>query len=261
MPDWPRRPGKAQDLLARAVLDRKGQVDIGPVKAAQEDGGRHTAKQPRDDLGAGFLIRRGGKGGERHVQRAAQLADAQVIRAEIMAPLADAMRLIDRDHRAIDPPQHRHRGCRGKPLGRHVEQLQHPGIQLGKDLLGLFLGIARGQCPGFDPSLAQGAHLIAHQRNQRRDHHRHPVTTQRRQLETQRFPAPGRHDCQGVLPRKHGIDNLFLALPIGSKAKDRMQKADGIRHIYSIWDRFAGNENLSKMPSHCAAAAVSAPSG
>ena len=36
--------GKAQDLLARRVLDRKGQAHVGPVEAAQEGRGRRRRR-------------------------------------------------------------------------------------------------------------------------------------------------------------------------------------------------------------------------
>ena len=91
--------GEVEDLAARAVLDREGEVDVGPVEAAQEGRGRGAVEQLLDDLVAGFGIGRGGEGGERHVERAAQLADAQVVGAEIVAPLAHAMRLVDGDQR------------------------------------------------------------------------------------------------------------------------------------------------------------------
>jgi len=68
--------GKGQKLVARAVLDGEGQVDVGPVKAAQEAVGGDAIKQAGDNLGPGFLVGGGGEGGQRHAQGAAQLADA-----------------------------------------------------------------------------------------------------------------------------------------------------------------------------------------
>ncbi len=81
-------------------------MDVGPVKALQENLRCLPVKQFLDDLVAGFGIGGGGKGGKRHVERAAQLADAQIIRAEIMAPLAYAMGLIDGDEAHTDAAQH-----------------------------------------------------------------------------------------------------------------------------------------------------------
>ena len=228
----PAGSGKAEDLVARLVLDGKGQVDVGPVKAAQKGRGLFAVEQAGDNLGPGFLIRRGGKGGQRHAKCAAQVADPQVIGAEIMAPLADAMRLIHRDQIDIDPAQQGHGARRRQPLRRDVQQFQPPIVQRLKDILGFLIGIARGQRPRLDPHRLQRAHLIAHQGNQRRDDDGHPVTTQGRQLKTQRFPAARRHDGQCVAPRHHGIDDLFLTRTVIRETKDRVQKGPGVAHVF-----------------------------
>ena len=113
--------GKVQDLAARTVLGGKGQVDIGPIEPAQELLRRAGAEQTLDDLGPGFRIRRGGKGGDRHVQRGAQFPDPQVIGAEIMAPLADTMGLVHGDQRHADPLQHVARPDRGQAFRRKIQ--------------------------------------------------------------------------------------------------------------------------------------------
>ena len=120
--------GEGQDLRARPVLDRKGKVDVGPVKAAQEGRGFCPVEQFLHNLGAGFRISGGGEGGQWHVEKAAQFADAQVIGAEIMAPLANAMRLVDRDHCDANPAQHLHGAASGQTFGRHIKQPQGAGL-------------------------------------------------------------------------------------------------------------------------------------
>jgi hypothetical protein len=70
------------------------QSDIGAVEAAQKDAWRATVKQALDNLGPRFGVGRGGKGRQGHVQNPPQIADAQIIGAEIVAPLADAMRFV-----------------------------------------------------------------------------------------------------------------------------------------------------------------------
>ena len=179
--DNPRLPaprlGKGQNLVTRIVFHLKRQMDVGPVKTAQKGGGRITVEQPVDDFATGFLVRGGGKGRQRYTQRPADCADLQIIGAEIMAPLADAMRLIHRDQRGVDPPQQSH-GChRPQPFRRHVQQFQPAVIQRLKDFFGLGVGIARGQRPRLYPGFPQSPHLIAHQGDQRGNHQCHPVTT------------------------------------------------------------------------------------
>ena len=224
------RARKIKDLAARIVLYGKGQMDVRPIKPTQEGGGFHTPEKPGHDFGAGFFIRRGRKGRKRHAEALLQFANTKVIRAEVMAPLADAMRLIHGDQPGADPPQQAHRPGRGEPFGRHVEQLEPPLIQRLKHGLGFFVGIARGQRPGLDPGFTQAADLIAHQRNQRRDDHRHPVAAKSRQLKAKGFPATRRHDGQGVAPLQHGFDDFFLTGTEGPIAEDRRQKLARVVH-------------------------------
>ena len=127
-----------------------------------------------------------------------------------MAPLADAMRLVDGDQADTDAAQHLHGTAGGQPFRGEVEQLQRAGFERLPDRLGLFGGVARGQRAGRDAGLAQSAHLVAHQRDQRRDHHGHARAEQRRKLETERFAAAGGHDRQHVLAGRHGLDDLPL---------------------------------------------------
>ena len=220
--------GKGQDLLARGVLDLKGKPQVGPVEPAQKGGRGRAIEQARHDLGPGFFVRRGSKGGKRHVQRAAQLADAQVIGAEVMAPLADAMRLVHGNQPGADAAQHLHRCGRGQPFGRHVQKLDAAVVQALKHGLGLFFGIARGQRPCHDARRPQGPHLIAHQGYQRRDDHRHPVAAQRRKLKAQRLAPPRRHDRQNVPPGQHSLDDLGLTGAEPGKSENRLKQGRGI---------------------------------
>ncbi len=125
----PARRGKDQQLLARAVLGGEGEVDIRPVEAVQENPWRLSVEQPLDDLGACILICGGGKGGQRDLQRAPQLADAQIVGPEIVSPLTDTMGLVHRDQPDADAPQKRQGACRGQAFRRHVEQPQATGLE------------------------------------------------------------------------------------------------------------------------------------
>ena len=216
--------GKAQDLVARAVLDGEAQADVRPVEAAQEGGGRLAVEEPRDHLGPGLDIGRGGEGGERHGQITAQLTDAQVIGAEVMAPLADAMRLVHGDQPDAHALEHGDGARQGQPFRREVEELEPPGIQRAEDLFGLGLRVARGQRPGLDPGFAQAAHLVAHQRDQRRYHHGDPRAAKRRQLEAQGLAAARGHDGQRRLAFDHRLDDLFLTGTKTRKAPDLVEQ-------------------------------------
>ena len=203
--------GKAQDLLARAGLGAKGKMDVRAVKAAQKGVGLFAIEQLLDDLSLGFRVRRRGKGRDRHAQRLPQFPDAQVVGAEVMAPLADAMGLVHRDEADTDPPQHGHRGAGGKPLGREVEQLQIARLERGPDGVVLFRRVARGKRTGAHTGLLQGADLVAHQCDQRRDHQRHAAAQQCGQLVAERLAPARGHDGQHVAPRGHRFDDFALS--------------------------------------------------
>ena len=109
---WRRRRSRARRLRPTAsqherlvacacaswnVLD--GEVDVRPVEAADDDR-RVAHAEPLDDLVADR--RRGGRGQREHRRAAERLdrrAEPQVVGAEVVAPLADAVRLVDDEQR------------------------------------------------------------------------------------------------------------------------------------------------------------------
>ena len=140
---------------------------IGPIKATQKGLWCGPGKQTGHNFSPGFLICGGGKGGKGHVERLPQRANFQVIGAKIMPPLADAMCFIYGNQCAANPAQHRHCCAIAQAFRRHVKQFQPPGIQRFEHGFGFFFCVSRGQGASVNTGFAQGAHLIAHQRNQR----------------------------------------------------------------------------------------------
>ena len=105
VPDLGDEPRERSCLLlpAPAGLDRQRQV--GPLEAGDEIE-RILQTELGGDVGAD--IRRGGgrERGGRHAQLRAESSQPPVVRAEIVAPLADAVRLVDDEpHRATAPEQ------------------------------------------------------------------------------------------------------------------------------------------------------------
>ncbi len=175
-------------------------MDIRTIKSPQERNGGNAIKQLFNDFRLGLCISRRGKGREWHVQRPPQLADTQIVWPEIMAPLADTMRLIDRNHIYANAAQHLRHATRRQPLWRHIQELKAPLFQRLPNGVSFFLGIARGQRASLNPSFTQPSHLIAHQSNEWRNNDCHTVAHQGRQLEAQRLPATSRHNGKRVLP-------------------------------------------------------------
>ena len=103
----------------------------------------------------------------RGAQALAEAAHAPVVGAELVAPLGDAVGLVDHeqgDARRVDRPQER---GRAEPLGRDVEQRQAPGARALEDgALGL-LGHVGVEGGGRDPRPVEPGELVGHQRDER----------------------------------------------------------------------------------------------
>ena len=100
---------------------------------------------------------------KRHIQCAAQIADSKVIGSEIMAPLTDAMRLIDGDQPDPRAAQHSHGPTRGQPFRRHIEKLPSTIFKPLPYCIRFLFAIARGQRTRRHACRLQGPNLIAHQ--------------------------------------------------------------------------------------------------
>ncbi|MNQ74351.1 hypothetical protein D3C85_891060 [compost metagenome] len=168
--------------------------------------------QALNDLLTGAHVRRGGQGDARHTgKKLGQLAQLQVFRAEVMAPLRHAMRLVDGeqgDLQALQKGQHArlHQAFRGQ-----VEHLYLAAVDPLGDLA-LLLGIQGGvQRHRRHPQFVEGGDLVVHQGDQGRHHHRQTLAQQGRHLKAQRLAAAGRHQHQGVAAARHALDDRALA--------------------------------------------------
>ena len=115
---------EGEQLRARIVLVDDRVADVGPVEARHEHA-RVGERQPVDDLGAREGIGGGGERDARHRGIAlVQQRQAEVLGPEIVAPLRNAVRLVDReqgDARAIEELE---AAGREEPLGRDVEKIE-----------------------------------------------------------------------------------------------------------------------------------------
>ncbi len=155
-----------------------------------------------------------------------QQRELQVFRAEVVAPLRNAVRLVDgeqRDLRFFQQLEHaRHR----QALGRDVEQVEFAGLQGALRFLYLFAAQSRIQKCGADTELLQRRHLVLHQRDQRRDHQRGARPQQRRQsgsratcrrrwasAPARRRPRRGARRSPPGAPRKAGKPKTVFSRP------------------------------------------------
>ena len=215
------------DHLGFQALARvDGVADIGPVEPGDNQP-RIGNTQLRQDVGAGVRVRRGGEREARGIAEGIeQRAQQAVVRAEIMPPFGNAMRLVDGEQRDSHLPQQiEKRRLRGA-FGRDVEQVEI-ACQQPLDGLGA-VAVGACQCRGADSDRLCAAQLIVHQRDQRRDDDGRPVEQHRRQLIGQRFARAGRHDGERVLAGEDAGDDALLHPPESGEAEDAVEGFCGV---------------------------------
>ena len=168
----------------------------------------------RDDIAADASGRGGGErveAGRR--QRLAEARQLAVLRSEVVSPLTDAVRFVDRDETdrgARAAPDRAVARVADKTLRREIQQAvarfgeSRPHRRL---LIGAHRAVVTG---GRHPVADEGVHLILHERDQRRHDNRQTVADQGRNLETQRLAAAGRQHEQRIAAGDHGFDGFTL---------------------------------------------------
>ena len=230
---------EGQDLARRALLRLEGEPEVRPVEAAHEDARRRHRKQLVDDVVARRRIGRRGEG--QRLQLAADLArdvaEVEIVGTEVVAPLRDAMGLVDRHHRHVALGQHLDRVGPRQTFGRDIEQAQLAASQQAHHARVLGPLVAGVEAAGGDADRGQRPHLVAHQGDQRRHDQRDARARDCRKLIAQRLAAAGRHDGEYVFAGQNGTDDLPLAGPKLAKTEDRMQQGrcvgGGVEHVAS----------------------------
>ena len=172
--------------------------------------------QPLDDVGARDRVGRRRERDARHRGVAlVQHRERAVLRPEVVAPLAHAMRLVDREQAELAALVQRielgQEARRGHALRRGVQQrdfaAQH-ALFHGVGLLARQRGVEEFR---FDAGLVQRADLVVHQGDQRRHHDGDAVAgalaRDGRDLVAQRLAAAGGHQHQGVAAGDDVVDD------------------------------------------------------
>ena len=204
---------EADDLAVHVVFGPDLVVEVRTVERRLENRGVGHAQVLLDvELHLG-----GGRGRQGDQRRRTDLVDDRpdtaVLRAEVVAPLRDAVRLVDGVERNPYLAQERHVVLLGERFGSEVEQLglarQHVRAYLRDGRLVERrieeMGDARLGREG-----AHGIHLVLHQGDQRRDDDGHPVHEQRRELVTQRLAPARGHEHERILPLQYIADDRLL---------------------------------------------------
>ena len=132
----------------------------------------------------------------RVAERPPHVAEAQVVGAEVVAPLAQAVRLVDGEAAHADLLHGGQEAVDPEALGGHVQEPNLAGAHPREPALP-FVAFEQAVDAGRrQPTLAQRRHLVVHQRDQRRDDDGKAVVDEGRQLVAQRLAVAGGHQHQ-----------------------------------------------------------------
>ena len=239
---------------ARRARSRRQPQHAEPQRVAGERAAdrRHldaAGAQLLGDVGHHPLV--GGRGGREHRragrQRAQQVADAAVVGAEVVAPVGDAVRLVDDDEPAAgdQPGQLLLAEPRvGQPLGGDEQDVDVVGGEAGGDVVPLG-HVGAGDLDGADAGAGRGGHLVAHQREQRADQQRRAGAAAAQEgggdeVDGRLAPAGALHDQRPLRALDQRRDGGVLPL-----AEDRVGPAgqlaeDGERLVGDLGRRRSG---------------------
>ena len=231
---------------ARAILQRAQQIHDDCVLLAVALCGDHAVRQVRtiesrdDDLGvlqvqnARDVLSHHGRrrGGERDRGRIAEplthFADAAITGAEVVAPFADAVRLVDSEHRNTDCLQPLRCRTDIESLRRDVQHLDVAALRPHHAVT--HLGAAQRAVDERRGNAAalERVDLVLHERDQRRDDHREPARDQRRHLVAERLAAAGREHDERIAASDDALNRAFLPGTERAIAEPRLQHGAGI---------------------------------
>jgi hypothetical protein len=218
----------AQSVTALA----KGQREVFAGEGTQKHL-RRMLEQKRRDVVSRTWAGAGGHGQYRRVSQAPrQLAEPTIFGPKIMTPIRYAMGLVDREQRHARLAQEVERSFPRQPFRRHVKQFYPAG---GDSLIGVRdfeIVLPRVQRRGGQPQRFERAQLIAHQRDQRRNHHHQAEPQHRRQLIQQRLSRARRHHREHVAPGQHGLQRLGLPGQKLGKSKFLAQNPPGVAEAW-----------------------------
>ncbi len=158
---------------------------VRPVKRADEDLRNLQLKLPHHVVAHALRGRRRvgmhGDSGKQFFQP----PQRAIFRPEVVAPLANAMRLIDGEERHREVFKEIERALHHQPLGGQVQQLDATRADVGRNFA-FFAGQKRAvHAGGRHTAIAQSVDLILHQGNEGRNDHRQAGLTEGRRLKAE----------------------------------------------------------------------------
>ena len=194
---------------ALAALAMHRDVQVGPVERTLEAIGLlHT--QLADDVAADAARRRRRQRQHRDLaELGLQVLQLAVRRPEVMAPLADAVRLIDHHEAQAALGDDRTQGAL-EPLGRDIDEFDLAPAECFEAAAAFFEVDGRVEHGRPEAEPQQRVDLVLHQRDQRRDHQHGARQQLRGKLERERLAGARGHHPDAIAAGEHGIDDAPL---------------------------------------------------
>ena len=176
-----REPGRALRRILEAQHRRVERLTVEP--AAQHAG---VLPQLCLDVRNDTVIRRRRRGQHWRIwaQASEQILDAPVVRAEVVTPIGDTVRLVNDEHAGGTAKLGQHRRAEGRiieALGRDEHEVCLTHSNRGVEIVPLrHIRAVNGH--RADARAGGGLHLVAHERQQRRNDDRGPKATGTQQL-------------------------------------------------------------------------------
>ena len=222
-------------LVGGAAAGDDAEAEVGAIETGGDVDG---VAQPQPALDVDRDLR-GGGGGESDRRlgpdRGGGVGQREVVGPEVMAPLGDAVGLVDDEQPDVQVAQRAHEAAGGEPLGRHVEQADLTGddpFHRARVAGAAALAVDERHLAGGDR--VDRERLVAHQRDERRDDDREVVAHQRRQLVAERLARAGGHHHERVVVVERGADRLLLPGPELVEMKAVQQLLAGIHHPLTL---------------------------
>ena len=208
---------------------RRQEGEVRPVEAGDDGVGLLDPEALAD---VGDHRGRGRRGEGEHAlgpELACPDGELEVVGPEVVAPLRDAVRLVDGEEGDLRGLELGEEALVVEALRGDVEQSQTAVAQPVRDVPGLVGTEARVEARGIHSPAGEEVDLVLHQRDQRRDDDRHAVEHERRELVAEALAAAGREDGQRRAAGEQRLDDLLLAGAEGVEAEPLREDIGGAR--------------------------------
>ena len=203
--------GDLVQLLLLAADADGVEAEVGAVETGDTDVGVVEA-EALDDVVAHKGVGGGGEGDDGRVAEAgAGGAEVAVAGAEVVAPLGDAVRLVDGEEGHVHASQSGDEAAVGEALGGDVEEAEVAIGGAAEDFALILAGDGRVDGGGDDAVAGEGIDLVLHQGEQGGNDEREAVKEEGRQLVADALAAARGEDGERVAPGEDGGHDLGLA--------------------------------------------------